>query len=236
VSNQSFETRHKPRRFDDLIFADALVGDALGDYALRRRYGSILLHGGYGTAKSTTAEVIVRSRVQLFGSTNDRIERLTGTELRNKNIGVVDNALGMMITTHNFDEKPYVIIDEVDMAPMSRQVELRNLIDATNAAKFILTTNNPHKVDRGLVDRCDTYLISPPRAQHMVKRAQEILQVEGCSVSNRTLGQALQGVGSVREMLRALDGLIVNMQASSPPPPKPPVFTVLEGGEPPPTS
>ena len=168
----------------------------------------------------------------MTGVNKQYFERFTGSQLRGMSIEVLENAIGVMMATYNFDEQPYVIIDEIDMAPKSTQAELRNLIDTTRTGKFIMTTNNLHKVDEGLADRCDKYLLSPPKAQHMLGRAQGILQAEGHVVSTAILEQLLQSAGSVRDMLRELDRLVVRLRATPPPPPpKPPVFTVLEGGD-----
>ncbi len=234
----TFEQRHRPSCFDDLIFADPTIEDALRQYALRQRYGCILLYGAFGTAKSTTAEIIIRERHKCLGVTQSYTERFSAVTLKDSSMTVLENALSLMITVNGHDPEPYVIIDEVDLLSNTKQAELRHLIDSKQAAKFIMTTNDYSKVDKGIRSRSDKLFLSPPTAQHMLKRAEAIVKAEGVSIQQTIISQLLRNTDDVREMLRELESLVLATRASSPPPPPPstvPNLTVLNGGNPSPS-
>lgn len=236
-NNTTFEKRHRPTCFDDLIFADPLIKNGLRRYATRAQYGCILLHGPFGTAKSTTAEIIIRERHNLIGVTQGHIERLTAVSLKSSGLEVLENALGLMITANANDGQPYVIIDEVDLLSKTMQNELRHLIDTKSVAKFIMTTNDLCKVDKGIRNRSDEFHLAPLTAQHLLGRAEAIVEAEGVSIPQDLLLRLLNNTNDVRAMLRDLEGLVLTMKESLSPPPLPPTkgpkIRVLNGGSPP---
>lgn len=236
-SIDSFEQRYEPTAYADLIFTDPNVRTRLLDYAKCARYRSILLHGPFGSAKSTTAEIIVKERHRCIGVSSSHIERFTGAQLRD-NVEMLENALSIMITTNGGDTKPYVIIDEIDQLPKNDQLEVRRTIDTLSVAKFIFTTNDFSKVDGGLRDRSDCYYLGAPTAADMLPRAQTILAAEGVSASNKVLLSLLKNAGSVRGMLRELEALVLQLKSTPTPPtppPVPPKLTVLTAANLPPS-
>lgn len=232
-NNGTFEQRHRPSSFDDLIFADPIIQSGLRRYAERQKYGCILLYGSFGTAKSTTAEIIIKERHKRLGLEKSYIERFSAINLKGPNLKQLESALGLMIASNGHDQEPYVIIDEIDLLSNTKQVELRHLIDTLAVGKFIMTTNDYSKVDKGVQNRSDCFSLSPPKSQHMLQRAEAILRAENVSLPRDIVLRMLQNADDMREMLRELENLVLTVSPPpSPPPPTVPNLTVLNGGTP----
>ena len=57
-----FALEHEPKHFCDLVFADTETQKRLQQYASNKRTKHIILHGDYGTGKSTIAKLLVQAR------------------------------------------------------------------------------------------------------------------------------------------------------------------------------
>ncbi len=52
----TFQQKYTPQSFGDLIFPDSNTRQRLLEFANNKRHGSLIFHGPYGTAKTTTAK------------------------------------------------------------------------------------------------------------------------------------------------------------------------------------
>lgn len=117
----------------------------------------ILLYGVWGTGKSALAEMLPAAIE--FGTTGQELsdgevfirckQGLSGPQL----MEMIENMVKLVC--FNASGLRYIIIDEVDNLTELAQRSLKSAMNAKNTV-FILTTNYPHLLDKGLKNRCET--------------------------------------------------------------------------------
>lgn len=203
-----FQDKYAPTCFGDLIFPDAKTSQRLHDFAKNRRHDSIIFHGPYGTAKSTTAKILIRARTEGLEYGGIDFHRATKVDFRTldsiRNQWALERFCGVI--------HPTTIIDEADKMPPDVQYAFRWLIDMNaKDGSFIFTTNNLHNVDPGLVDRCDVIELPAANTEHWFERARWILDQEGVEMSDLKLKALLATCdGSIRDLMRALQDAVLN--------------------------
>lgn len=214
-----FQQKYTPQTFDDLIFSDTNTRQRLKEFANNQRHGSLIFHGPYGTAKTTTAKMLVESRSS--GDQYGGIDFYRAFELDDTAFTRIQNTQSMQQMCGV--QMPVTIVDEIDQVETAIQNKLRWQLDLhSNQGCFIFTTNNLHKVDQGLVDRCDVVELPAANTQHWFDRARWILDSEGVKMADTKL-QALLNTcdGSIRDLLRALEDAVLRQPTNTPPPIKP---------------
>ena len=202
-----FGQRHAPRTFSDLVFSDTLVRQRLAIYASGQLHNSIILHGPFGSAKTTTALTIVADRRARAGVVGPYMAHLHAANLNNSLSSVVSNVNFMECLEQ--DANPYVVIDEVDQLNRTAQFQLRSLLDAHPWLRVILTTNEIAKVDGGVQSRCDVIQVLPPTAIDWTPRAQSILAAEGVHLAAPDVAKFLNDISDVRRVMRVLEAVVV---------------------------
>lgn len=209
MTYDDFCRKHEPKTFADIAFADDYVGQQLEQYALRRNFDNILLYGPYGSAKTTIARMIVAERRRKLGSDDVLIHSYEAKRL--ESLRPIEGDIDFQLSFPTPPEpEPYVIIEEVDMLPVGLQKELRTHINTFPAGKLIMTTNERHKVDSGLLSRCDVHQVLVPPPQRYLQRALSICAAEQVHDDPALLLRVMQGSAtlgstpSLRDMMRAL--------------------------------
>ena len=217
-----FTNRHAPTTFSQLVFQDPLVQAALALYTNRSRYDNILLYGPFGSAKSTTAHVIIEDRQNLNGSISINVVRYSGRELKGEFKQKIENDIGLISNpTFGGNLEPYILIDEVDQMTQNAQYDLRELMDTLPIGKFIMTSNNFHDVDGGVRDRSECFEILHPAPGQWLARATEIIRNDGFKVTNTALLHTLSTAShtgappTMREVMRALNTLVISLRTSN---------------------
>jgi replication-associated recombination protein RarA len=82
-NEMSFEEKYEPKHFSELVFADPVTKAICDRYATSKPYKPLMLWGPPGTAKTTTARVIVRERFRLAGC-DGLFEEFNGADLTSK--------------------------------------------------------------------------------------------------------------------------------------------------------
>ena len=213
-NTKPFAELHCVKQWSQLVFESAQVQRTLTYYAECKVYRHLLLYGPYGSAKSTIARLLVQERDNLIGVPNGFKVCYVGRDLNSK-MAALENAFSMLHTTHNFNLRPYVIIDEVDQLTPVNQEVLRGLMDTLPFGKMILTTNSLNKIDGGVADRCDKLQINQPNAAQWLPRAKAILAAEGIQVPDIALLAVLENTGSARDVMVALEDLVTQAHAQT---------------------
>ena len=198
----TFETKYAPKTFADLIFPDAKTEQRLWQYANNQRHDSLILHGPYGTGKTTTARIVDTTRAKIDGYKSYSFYK--ACDMTFDSFGRIHNQ--QMFLQLGTMDMPVTIIDEVDRIPIAIQYQLRWEIDMRgDKGCFILTTNKLHNVEKGLVDRCDVIELPAINVDQWFDRARWILQQEGVQMPDAKLRELLDTCdGSIRDLLRAL--------------------------------
>ncbi len=216
----------KPNCLDDFLFSNALDRKTL-ELILQRKLpfpfggkSGILLHGTWGTGKSTLAQLLPAlletaysgswNMSQAVGQMPAPVPDHCQTQVFRCGGGLSSTAITQTVTTFNnrmpmwhFSQHDYFVFDEMDRLTIGAQQSLRSTMDLSRCM-FFFTTNYISKIDPGIVNRChlvEMNQVTSPSAY--VPLGQTILQNMGVSigvVSDMTLqGFAKRARGSLRD-------------------------------------
>ena len=223
----TFEEKYEPQRFADLVFADKIAEAACRRYATNKPYKPLMLWGPPGTAKTTTARVIVRERYLAAGY-DGAIEEFNGAALTPDDFKKLSN-IGSFLRFTTGD--PIILINEFDEFERDVQAKFRAWMDEHKWINLVVTTNEQpgvqgvrQKLMPAMQSRFERVELAPPSLSDCLPRAQSILQQEGFTVSQQNL-QGLLGTfnGDIRDMLPLLEEAVEQLRErqTPPPPPKP---------------
>jgi replication-associated recombination protein RarA len=216
LTQSAFDQAHQPQHFQDLVFAEPLVREQLQGYANRSCWNHLLLHGSYGVGKSMAARVIVQEGL---GTTGSGIVLPVAVHHMEYRVPKWDDWMaGSLYAQRTVQPKvsPYVIIDEVHDLSLARQRQLRTAMDEMDdRVKLILTTNYIDKIDRALRSRCDVFDVLQPQPQQWLPRAQAILRAEQVHRADKMVLDVLAQCRDVRDVMRVLWKLIVEVRGIS---------------------
>lgn len=216
----------KPNCLDDFLFSNARDRQTLG-LMLERKLpfpfggkSGILLHGTWGTGKSTLAQLLpglletahsgTWNMTQGVGQMPAPVPDHCQTEvfrcgggLSSTNIVQTVGKFAIRMNFYHYSKHDYFVFDEVDRLTVGAQQSLRSTMDLPRCM-FFFTTNYLSKIDPGIVNRChlvEMNQVTTPSAY--VPLGQTILQNMGVNsdvVNDTTLQSfARQARGSLRD-------------------------------------
>jgi DNA polymerase III delta prime subunit len=129
----------------------------------------ILLHGTWGTSKSTLAKLLPELVEMAYSGTWHNTQQVgqmaapeasyTQTELFRCGGGLASPAITQKVATHNarlniwhFSKHSYFVFDEIDRLTTGAQQSLRSTMDLKRCM-FFFTTNHLNRIDSGIVNR-----------------------------------------------------------------------------------
>ncbi|MBO9422368.1 AAA family ATPase [Labrenzia sp. R4_2] len=201
-----FEKKYAPTCFNDLIFPDLNTRQRLQDFADNKRHNSIILHGPYGTAKSTTANILVEERTK--GLEYGGVDFHRACNVTHETCDIIHRK--WMIEKLCGVQLPVSVFDEADRINSDILYAFRWDIDMrSDLGCFIFTTNRIDRMDPGLVDRCDVVELPAANTGHWFNRARWILNQENKPLSDKKLRNLLATCdGSIRDLMRALEDAV----------------------------
>jgi replication-associated recombination protein RarA len=196
-----FAIQHEPISFSDLVFADTDIEKRLGQYACGLRTKSIILHGAYGTGKSTLAKLLVAARDPINTGFWPTIN--CGVE----SVDFRQRLSGTWGFSEWLDVEPMCVLEETDLLSKRNQFELRGFMDL-HGGMFVLTTNHLHNIDKSLQSRCDVIEILSPPLNRYLPAARRILQQHQVPMDDIRLARLLQSSENWRQTLEALEDVV----------------------------
>jgi replication-associated recombination protein RarA len=196
--------KYHPKTFDDLVIEDPDTRQRIAEYAMGIRNENLILHGPRGTGKTTTAEMIARARFD----NPDLVRAYIGTDFTTDTFDTILN--DWQWQQINGVDNPTVIIDEIDQIKPIDQHRMRSFVERHPWGSIIGTTNNPHKIDRPLVDRFDQVELPVISTDAWAKRASDIFAAEGVE-HTPAFARAIVATsnGSIRDTLRAIEDYVI---------------------------
>ena len=152
------ENEFKPKSLDECVISDVRSKDILSQILNGQlpfpAFGKcgILLHGDYGTGKTTTASLLPELIEVSRGGSNAYYDLYPCAQGMNGSQLIQKIEARTSLISFNLSGLHYSILDEVDNLTDAAQASLKAIMDCRHGA-FILTTNDITKIDKGIVNR-----------------------------------------------------------------------------------
>ncbi len=212
----SFEQKYHPTKLCEVVYPDAHSLRIIQGYESAKQDRNLLLHGGWGSGKTTLAKLIppafdINFPASLLTSNGYLdVMFIAGGSTDRSNVGVkkIKDRTGNICL--NGSDKFYVIIDEADMLSAQYQGALKSLMTERPHVLFILTTNYIDKIDLGIRSRCEKVHLDPAPAERWMDKARLILSQEKVIITDQNLLALLEAYkGDNRDILGGLEETVL---------------------------
>ena len=217
--------KYRPSRFEEISGQEGVVGVLKNAIKTGRISHAYLFCGPRGTGKTTTAKLLAKmvnctnpidgepcgkceSCLSIFNNTNDDIIEIDAAS--NNGVDEIrELRYKINLVPSNSKYKVY-IIDEVHMLTVGAfNALLKTLEEPPSHVIFVLATTETYKVPLTISSRCQKFRFDKITVDNIVKRLEEICNIEKIVVSSDILNEiARLADGGMRDAINLLDQLV----------------------------
>ena len=196
------ETKYRPKSLADYVYPNNNVKTVVEAYATGDITRPLILCGSNGTGKSLLASMLPTEIEGAEAEVNYvRAEDLNSTKEVRKLFGC-NKTFSKLFTTNN-QRYNYHIIEEVNFDAKATDAFKVVLDEYRGTDLTIITTNNVHKIDAGIRDRCEVLEVPACQPHTFLERAMHIIEAEGFTVDEEMVLRALETAYDIKPSNRS---------------------------------
>lgn len=172
LKNYIWYEKYRPKGIEQLVLSSK-IKKQLEQYIASKEIPHLLLHGPFGSGKTTVSQILIRacasSSLVLNASSSDR------------GIGVIKERVKNFAATVSINPKKcnIVLFDEADGLTTDAMEALKNTIETYQKhCRFIFTANNIHKIDGAIISRCSVISFDALPKEKIFEQVEAILKAE----------------------------------------------------------
>lgn len=196
------EAKYRPTSLADYVYPNNDVKAVIEAYATGDITRPLILCGSNGTGKSLLASLLPTAIEGWKAEVNYvRAEDLNSNkEVRTQ---FAQNKQFAKFFTINNQRYNYHIIEEVNFDAKATDAFKVVLDEYRGTDLTIITTNNVHKIDAGIRDRCEVLEVPACAPDVFLNRAKQIVQAEGYTFDEAALLRALETAYDIKPSNRS---------------------------------
>ena len=208
--------KYRPSRVDDYVWRDAKQQKQIMQWVSEKSIPNILLSGTQGLGKTSLINVLLH---ELSVEPGDVLEINASEET---SIDVVRTKILNFASTIPYGDFKVIILEEADQLSLASMAAMKRIMeDYSESCRFLLTTNNPHKIIPPLHSRCQTFHMTSLNRDEFRLRLAYILTQENIQADVDTLDTFIEAtypdlrkaINSIQ--LNCVDGILTSPSSDS---------------------